>query len=97
MGERWKEISPAHNITEEAPPTIVFLGKEDHLIPVSIAQNYKDKMDETGCRCDLFLYDGAGHGFFNRSKYEGKFYSQTVREADRFLESLGYIKGMPKI
>lgn len=97
MGECWKEISPAHNIEKNAPPTIVFLGKKDHLIPVSIAENYREKMDEAGCRCDLFLYDDAGHGFFNLSKYEGKFYYQTVREADRFLESLGYITGKPKI
>ncbi|WP_347840844.1 alpha/beta hydrolase [uncultured Draconibacterium sp.] len=97
MGERWKEISPAHNITKDAPPTIVFLGREDHLIPVSIAENYKAKMNEAGCRCDLFLYDGAGHGFFNNYKYDGKFYMETVRETDLFLKSLGYIKGKPSL
>ncbi|WP_372652227.1 alpha/beta hydrolase [Draconibacterium sp.] len=97
MGERWSEISPAHNISKDAPPTIVFLGREDHLIPASVAENYKAKMDEAGCRCDLFLYDDAGHGFFNNYKYDGKFYVETVREADRFLKSLGYVKGKPKI
>ncbi len=97
MGERWKEISPAHNIKKGAPPTIVFLGREDHLIPTSIAENYKAKMDAVGSRCDLHLYDGAGHGFFNNTKYEGKFYNLTVHETDLFFKSLGYIKGKPKI
>jgi acetyl esterase/lipase len=97
MGERWQQISPAHNITNGAPPTIVFLGKEDHLIPVKTAENYKAKMEEEGSRCDLFLYDGAGHGFFNNSKYEGEFYNKTVHEADLFLRSLKYIKGKPKL
>lgn len=97
MGERWREISPAHNITAEAPPTIVFLGKEDHLIPVSIAENYKAKMDEAGARCELFLYDEAGHGFFNNYKYDGKFYTLTVREMDQFLKSLKYLKGEPEL
>ncbi|WP_319501887.1 alpha/beta hydrolase [uncultured Draconibacterium sp.] len=97
MGERWKEISPAHNIRKDAPPTIVFLGREDHLIPVSVAENYKAKMDSVGSRCDLFLYDGAGHGFFNNYKYDGKFYTETVRQADRFLKSIGYIKGKPTL
>lgn len=97
MGERWKEISPAHNITKDAPPTIVFLGKEDHLIPVSIAQNYLARMDFVERRCDLHLYEGQGHGFFNESKSEGKYYRRTVRETDEFLESIGFIEGSPKI
>lgn len=96
MGERWQEISPAHNIKKGAPPTIVFLGREDHLIPASIAENYKAKMEEVGSRCDLHLYDGAGHGFFNNSKYDGKFYKQTLHETDLFLISLKYLKGEPK-
>ncbi len=97
MGERWQEISPAHNITKDAPPTIVFLGREDHLIPVSIAENYKAKMDKAACRCYLHLYEGAGHGFFNNYKYDGKFYELTVRETDLFLKSIAYIKGKPQI
>lgn len=97
MGDRWQEISPAHNIKKGAPPTIVFLGKEDHLIPVSTAESYKAKMEEVGSRCDLFLYDGVGHGFFNRTKYNGEFYQKTVREADLFLISLKYLKGKPTL
>jgi acetyl esterase/lipase len=97
MGERWKEISPAHNINKNAPPTIVFLGREDHLIPVSTAENYKAKMDALGRACDLHLYDGAGHGFFNKTKYDGEFYIKTVHEADVFLKSLKFLKGEPTI
>ena len=97
MGARWEEISPAHNIKKGAPPTIVFLGRSDHLIPVSVAENYTAKMEAVGSRCDLFLYDGADHGFFNPGQHDGKFYTQTVREADRFLESLHYLEGKPKI
>jgi len=33
-----KEISSMHNITETAPPTVVFLGTEDSLIPVKTAE-----------------------------------------------------------
>ena len=38
IGDRYKEISPIHNISEGAPPTIVFLGTEDELIPVETAK-----------------------------------------------------------
>ncbi|GAF02013.1 alpha/beta hydrolase [Saccharicrinis fermentans] len=97
MGERWKEISPAHNIRKNAPPTIIFLGKKDHLIPVSIVEKYQNKMKEVGSRCDLFLYDGVGHGFFNNTKHNGEFYTKTVYQSDLFLKSLKFLKGEPTL
>lgn len=97
MGERWQEISPAHNISKGAPPTIVFLGTNDHLIPVEMAENYKKKMEAVGSRCDLHLYEDQKHGFFNKSKSDGVYYQKTVREADLFLASLKYLKGKPTI
>lgn len=97
MGERWQEISSAHNITKGAPPTIVFLGTKDHLIPVSVAENYNAKMEAVGSRCDLHLYEGQKHGFFNQKKASHEYYNRTVREADLFLTSLKFIKGKPTI
>ncbi|MCD6288023.1 MAG: hypothetical protein J7M12_02800, partial [Candidatus Hydrogenedentes bacterium] len=60
-------------------------------------ERYKTLMEKAGNRCDLKLYDGQGHGFFNASKNNGIYFLKTVREADLFLESLGYIKGAPTI
>ena len=88
----WKEFSPMHNITKETPPTIVFLGTKDKLIPVATAQEYKKIMEQAGVRCDLHLYQDQPHGFFNKKKYY-----ETVIEADKFLESLGYVKGKPTL
>jgi len=88
----WKKISPMHNIDKNTPPTIVFLGKKDHLIPVATAEKYKALMKKSGVRCDLHLYDGQPHGFFNKAKY-----AETVTEADKFLASLGFLKGKPTI
>jgi len=92
----WKKISPMHNISKSTPPTIVFLGTEDKLIPTATAEKYKKLMGEKGRRCDLHLYEGKGHGFFN---YRGdmKDYHQTVLETDKFLASLGYLKGLPTL
>ena len=98
--ERYPEISPMHNIKKGTPPTIVFLGTRDDLIPVKTAQLYKLKMEKAGCRCDLFLFDGQKHGFFNfhDSSQEGsRYFKETVYQADLFLESLGYLKGKPTI
>lgn len=97
MGERWREISPAHNIKKGAPATIVFLGTQDRLIPVSIAEGFKAKMEAVGSRCDLHLYEGQKHGFFNQKKDSHEYYNRTVREADLFLTSIKFIRGKPKI
>ncbi len=100
--DRYKEISPLHNIREGAPPTIVFLGTRDKLIPVSTAQEYQARMKKAGSVCELRLYEGQAHGFFNyRAKGSGgeasPYYAKTVVEMDRFLHSLGWLEGEPTL
>lgn len=46
-------------------PTIVFLGTNDRLIPVTRAKQYQDKMKKAGNDCKLFLFEGKEHGYFN--------------------------------
>jgi len=95
VGEQYKYFSPLHNIKKGAPPTVFFLGTEDYLIPVETARYYQTVMEKVGSRCELLLYEGEGHGFFNYgSRYN---YWQTVLSADEFLRSLGYIEGEPDL
>jgi len=93
IGKQYKSFSPLHNIYKGAPPTILFLGTRDELIPVETAKYYKKVMEKVGSRCDLFLYEGEGHGFFNYSHFE--FYKKTIFQADQFLQSLGYLSEVP--
>lgn len=93
IGDDYKNFSPLHNIKKGAPPTIIFLGTNDVLIPVVTAEYYKKVMDKVESRCDLKLYEGEGHGFFNYKNFES--YKKTVIEADKFLVSLGYLKDEP--
>lgn len=93
--EQYPDFSPLHNIKEGAPPTILFLGTEDRLIPVETVEYYKMVMEKVGARCDLHLYEGQGHGFFNYKNVE--YYEKTVTEADLFLQSLGWLDKQPKI
>ncbi len=86
----WQDFSPMHNISEKTPPTIVFLGTKDILIPVQTAEKYKKIMEDHGRRCDLCLYKDQPHGFFNYTKRGN--YDATIKEMDRFLVSLGYLK-----
>jgi acetyl esterase/lipase len=93
IGDAYKNFSPLHNIKSGAPPTIVFLGNKDHLIPVETAKHYKELMEKVKSRCELFLYEGQGHGFFNYKNLE--YYKKTVAETDMFLQSLGYLSKDP--
>lgn len=88
----WKSFSPLHNIDQNTPPAIVFLGTDDRLVPVQTAKTFKKRMEDAGNRCDLDLYDGYGHGFFNEKKYH-----ETLYEADKFLGSIGYLHGKPTL
>lgn len=93
VGERYEEFSPAHHITSNAPPAVIFLGTEDHLISVETAKDFQTQMKKVGARCDLHLYEGQKHGFYGAGN--PKYYYETVTESDKFLASLGWLKGPP--
>ena len=95
ISEAYKEFSPLHNISRGAPPTIIFLGTEDKLIPVSTVEYYRTVMEKVGSRCEVKLYEGQAHGFFNYRNFE--YYKQTLTETDFFLQSLGYLNAKPTL
>ncbi len=88
--ERIAEFSPAHNVAPGAPPTVLFLGTEDKLIPVATLELFRDRMRAAGARCDLHIYEGQAHGFFNPSRSIEHF-TRTLQTADEFLQSLGWL------
>jgi len=88
----WKDFSPYHNIKENIPPTLIMLGTKDKLFTVSQAKQYKEKVESFGKRCDLVLYDDQDHAFFNLD-INKEMHFQTMKDADIFLTSLGYLKG----
>ncbi|MGB6222763.1 alpha/beta hydrolase [Haloferula sp.] len=90
VSDYWQEFSPLHNLSEKSPPTILFLGTRDKLIPVATGKEYKRRMESFGRRCDLHLYVGRKHGFFNVKNRRN--YGQTVEQMDAFLVSLGFLK-----
>ena len=84
----WKQFSPFHLLSSETPPTIVYLGTKDKLIPVSTGKAFSEKLTKLGVRNELHLYQDAAHGFFNR----GEAYEDTLAKSIEFLRSLGYIE-----
>ena len=93
VGDRFKEFSPAHNVTADDPPAIVFLGRNDTLNGVPVVERFQANMKKAGVRCETRFYDGQAHGFFNGEPWK----TVTLIETDKFLASLGWIKGPPTL
>lgn len=91
VGDRYPELSPRHNITPDDPPAVVFLGTADTLIPVATGEAFQKSMQDSGIHCELHLYDGQPHGFFNHGRDDNRWYNETVTTADEFLTSIGWI------
>ena len=89
----WQEISPAHNISRDDPPAVVFLGTQDKLIPVATAEKFQADMKAAGSKSELYLYEGQPHGFFNESKGGTGIFQDTVRKMDEFFTEIGWLDG----
>ncbi len=90
-------VSPYHHLRRGLPPAIIFHGRNDEAVPYETAEFFCQTMKSLGNRCELVGYDGVGHGFFNYGRGDGKAYFDTLRRADRFLASLGWLKGEPTL
>src|SRR5581483_377266 len=84
-------LSPTLFLSKQSPPTILFYGNQDRLL--AQGEEFLAQAKKHGARGEVFLADGVGHGFFNRSPWQEK----TLRRADEFLASLGYLQGPPTI
>lgn len=58
-----EEISPLHRVTSTAPPTILFYGGQDPLIPTTQGRALRDQLDILGVTNQFTLYPNAGHGW----------------------------------
>jgi acetyl esterase/lipase len=91
FGARGTEGSPLHHIVDGLPPMIILHGKMDETVPYVSVEEFCQKARAVGNRCDLRGYDNAMHGFFNPNIGGGKWYHETLADADRFLTELGYL------
>ncbi len=86
-----RKISPTLHLHKDFPPALIIFGSEDELKAQGDA--YRAKAKTLGVRADEYTEDGQVHGFFNNSPYM----ERTLIAVDRFLVSLGYLKGEPTI
>jgi acetyl esterase len=97
LGTKPENLSPFHHIHKGAPPTLILHGKADTTVPYWTVEAFTAAMKQAGNRCELIGYEGQGHGFFNFGKGGDTNFIATTKEMDRFLVSLGYLKGSPTV
>lgn len=93
MEGRHLELSPIDNLKPTHGATLIMVGTEDYVLPVVQANDYKARLEKLGVRCDLILYEGQKHAFFNKKPY----YEETLIETDLFLIGLGLLEGEPTL
>ena len=81
--ERYAAISSGTHITPAAPPTLLFPGLADHLLPSTVAVGFVERAKAAGIDAQLVAYPYGEHSF---DQSEGSIGSQLVRQASlRFL------------
>ena len=85
IGERWKEISPAHNVRPGLPPTLTFHGTADPTTPFKGARIFHEAMLKAGNRSELVANEGGQHGYLMRTQ---PLYDECLEKTDAFLRRL---------
>ena len=91
FGDDGEALSVLHQLSDASVPTVIFHGKADRTVPYAEAEEYCEKLNGLGGRCDLHGYEGATHGFFNKARDDGRWYRPTVATMDEFLAEQGYL------
>ena len=93
------DCSPAENIKENMPPSIIVVGKDDTVTPLYESNLFHQNMLKHGNRSQLFIYDGVGHLFTPSDQPDDGYpnpdketQTKAYTEIDRFLKELKYIK-----
>jgi acetyl esterase/lipase len=88
------DFTPMDNIHSGMAPALVLFGDEDRFVDVPTMKKFQQKMVDAAVRSELKIYPGAKHAFFTKTK---EHVVDTLVEIDRFLESLGFLKGEPTV
>ncbi|WP_395751917.1 exo-alpha-sialidase [Prosthecobacter sp.] len=88
IGERWQELSPAHQVRAGLPPTLLFHGTGDTTTPFKGAQIFTDAMQRAGNRIELVAPKDAIHTYMFKDAVS---YAETLKRMDAFFADLGLL------
>ena len=68
-----RDISPVNHVTADDPPTLIFHGDADKLVPIQQAEIIVEKMKSAKVPAELVVKPGAAHGWADMGKDLEKF------------------------
>jgi len=68
--EELEEVSPLHRADSNSPPTILFYGGMDPLVPNSQGNDMNARLEELGVEHEFTLYPNAGHGWTGNDLFD---------------------------
>ena len=89
FGGRYLELSPARYVRPGTPPTAVFHGTEDSIVPIEKSRKFCEQLRAVESPCRLYEYPGAEHGSFNFGW--GANYEDAVKKTVSFLTDMGLL------
>lgn len=89
VAPHWRALSPLHQVAPGMPPTLVQSGTADPEVPVATVQAFCQRVNSVGGRCEVNLFTGARHGFFNLEVDEGRHYTPVLQQMLKFLRQHG--------
>ena len=63
-----KEISPIYFITAALPPTLIFHGDADKLVPLQQSETFVQRATEAGATAKVVTHPGGAHGWAGMDK-----------------------------
>jgi len=86
-----KQHSPNKLVRKELPPSMLFHGKADRVIPFDSVNKFARTMQRKRNQCELIDFEKADHSFFNFNVSQ-QIFELTMGAADRFLVDLGILE-----
>ena len=86
-----RAISPTLHLNKSTPPTLILFGTADPLY--AQGEEFAERAKPLKLRVEMFTAPDQPHGFFNRAPWTDR----TLAAVDKFLTSLGYLKGNPTV
>ena len=95
-------LSPDEHISSRVPPTIIFHGVADTLVPISGVRQFCERAKKYGSDCQVVEYPGVGHLFTRKLDSqednfdpEPKDVADSVAKGDAFLAAHGFLPHFP--